>query len=144
MKNKNIFIALGLGVVAYLLIKPKNTSNSAQTNFRDCGKRGGIFASRAKKQAYDACMQQNRALLSSQEPPPRNSLAFQQWLNVMLEAYGRAEWLFKPGGPFYKSKIFDEKALNEVLNQPVYDLPPSTPTTPNSPYPGQEDYGNWG
>lgn len=143
MKNKNIFIALGLGVVAYVLTRQKRGATVTTNNMVDCGRRGGIFASKAKKQAYDACMQQNRALLATQEPPPRNTLAFQNWVNAMLETYGRAAWLFEPGGPFYKSKIFDEKYLNEVLKEPIYDLPPTTPTTPNSPYPGQEDRGDW-
>jgi hypothetical protein len=108
MKNKNIFIALGLGVVAYFLLKTKPVN------------------------------QQRPGYMPIQEPPPRGSFAFQQWLNTILDAYGRSAWLFQPGGPFYKSKILNEKELNKILKEPVYDLPSTTPTSS-----GQGDYEEW-
>lgn len=113
MKSKNILIAAGLGLVAYLLLKPKTTQRPATI-----------------PREY-------------QTAPPRASAAFQNWATTILQVYGQSKWLFEPGGPFYNNKIMNEKYLNDILKQPIYDIP-TTPTTPNNPYPGQGDYGDYG
>lgn len=95
MKN-NILIALGIGVVAYLLLKPKTTQRPTTI----------------PREYYNA--------------PPRGTQAFQNWANTLLQVYGQSKWLFEPGGPFYNNKLFNEQELNKVLNQPIYDIPTTT------------------
>lgn len=93
MKSKNILIALGLGVAAYLLLKPKTT----------------------QRPAYIPREYQNA--------PPRGSAAFQNWATTILQVYGQSKWLFEPGGPFYNNKIISNQELSKVLNQPIVDIP---------------------
>ncbi len=111
MKNKGILIALGVGVAAYLIFKPKIAQRPAVV----------------PQQYYNA--------------PPRGTIAFQNWANTILQVYGQSKWLFEPGGPFYNNKLLNEKELNKVLSQPVYDLPKTTNPTP---IPSQDNYGSLG
>lgn len=102
MKNKNILIVLGIGAVAYFLLK-KRTSTQRPAY--------------VPQQYYQA--------------PPRGTAAFQNWANTLLQVYGQSKWLFEPGGPFYNNKITDQKYLNDVLKQPIVDNPVNNyPTYP--------------